>query len=634
MRLIPSTSRIALSSLTLVALSTCSSPQVRTTATGPIDSTETLQAQLGHGWNTWNNPSLLSHVLLPEGLAVSIVMRNKTKGPYWMRDALIQDVTNLKNKISVRPRLRTYDGRYTDLDLEWFGTQARIRSATDGDDIVVLYAPTAKAERTPVLLFETALLWNRPGTLEHQDDGAIKAHLKTRDISIRTTSPSTNHPLPLGTPYFSFDAGTEVAFYTGRQRSLPEIRALLDARQLSVQDESKKYGDLQPAYQAMQAAAAWNVMYEPVKRQVVTPVSRTWNEAWGGIILFDWDTYFTALMMATDDRRLAYANAIAITNETTDRGFIPNVAAAFDVKSNDRSQPPVGAITSKVLYDKFGDRWFLQAVYPNLLRWNRWWHTARNNQGFLSWGSDPHPKPIEPSNKQAAKYESGLDNSPLFEEANYNEKTHLLDLADVGLMSLYIADCKKMAEIATILGNSADAAELTERANRYTEKLQELWDEETGIYRDRDLTTGKWSTHLAPTNFYPLIAGVPTQAQAERMINEHFFNDAEFGGEWIMPSIARNDPAFADNDYWRGRIWAPMNFLVYLGLRNYDLPRARKHMAERSVALILKEWKAHGHVHENYNSQNGEGHDVKNSDSFYSWGGLLGLIGIMEAGLY
>jgi putative isomerase len=42
------------------------------------------------------------------------------------------------------------------------------------------------------------------------------------------------------------------------------------------------------------------------------------------------------------------------------------------------------------------------------------------------------------------------------------------------------------------------------------------------------------------------------------------------GGDWVIPSIARDDPAFKDQNYWRGRIWGPMNYLVYLGLTNYD----------------------------------------------------------------
>ncbi len=42
------------------------------------------------------------------------------------------------------------------------------------------------------------------------------------------------------------------------------------------------------------------------------------------------------------------------------------------------------------------------------------------------------------------------------------------------------------------------------------------------------------------------------------MVREHYFNPAELHGEWVIPSVARNVPDFADQDYWRGRIWGPM----------------------------------------------------------------------------
>jgi hypothetical protein len=127
---------------------------------------------------------------------------------------------------------------------------------------------------------------------------------------------------------------------------------------------------------------------------------------------------------------------------------------------------------------------------------------------------------------------------------------------------------------------------------------------------------------------------VATPEQAERMMKEHFFNPNEFFGDYMIPSIARNDQAFADNTYWRGRIWAPMNFLVYMGLRNYNLPEARKALVEKSTELLLKEWRQNRHVFENYNSVTGVGSDVRNSDAFYSWGGLLGFIPLMEKGYY
>ena len=118
------------------------------------------------------------------------------------------------------------------------------------------------------------------------------------------------------------------------------------------------------------------------------------------------------------------------------------------------------------------------------------------------------------------------------------------------------------------------------------------------------------------------------------MIQNFFMDPDEFYGDYMLPSISRSDPAFNDNSYWRGRIWAPMNFLVYLGLRNYDLPEARKILAERSNQLLMQEWVKNRRIYENYNAGTGEGSDVSSSDAFYTWGGLLGLIKLMEEGYW
>ena len=135
---------------------------------------------------------------------------------------------------------------------------------------------------------------------------------------------------------------------------------------------------------------------------------------------------------------------------------------------------------------------------------------------------------------------------------------------------------------------------------------------------------------LSPTNFYPMLAKAATAEQARTMIEKHLLNPKEFWGEWIIPSIARDDRAFGDQNYWRGRIWGPMNYLVYLGLRNYDDPTVRREFAQKSYELFLKEWREQGHVHENYNATSGTGDDVSNSDRFYHWGALLGYVEYLE----
>jgi neutral trehalase len=218
----------------------------------------------------------------------------------------------------------------------------------------------------------------------------------------------------------------------------------------------------------------------------------------------------------------------------------------------------------------------------------------------------------------------------MYDDAVYDQKTHLLEIADVGLMSLYITDCDALAQIADALGKTGEARELRDRSGRYRASLATLWSEQDGIFLNKDLRTGQFSRRVSPTNFYPLLARAATPAQAQTMIQKHLLNPNEFWGRWVIPAIARDDPAFGDQDYWRGRIWGPMNFLVYLGLRNYDAPDTRRDLAQKSYELFLKEWKEKGHVHENYNAITGSGDDVMSSDRFYHWGALLGYVQYME----
>jgi len=51
----------------------------------------------------------------------------------------------------------------------------------------------------------------------------------------------------------------------------------------------------------------------------------------------------------------------------------------------------------------------------------------------------------------------------------------------------------------------------------------------------------------------------------------------------------------------------PMNYLVYPGLRNYDVPQVRRQLAQKSLKLIQQEWHEKGHLHENYSAITGEG---------------------------
>lgn len=600
----------------------------------PVEYTR-LQHRLAQGWNTWNTHSVLSQVLLPEGLAINITLRTSAlSSELYLPNALIGRLEPGAEQIVPGPH--SYDGSYSELELTWQGDRVRVQSATDHGDLILLVTPLKTSPVAPTVAFEAGMLWNRAGEVRRNGDELV-AHLPHRDVVAWVTgTPHQDADIPALHPYLALDLDHAIGLSTGRQRSLTEIEAIVARRRAANRAALKPWGDQSAVVDAIQTVLAWDTIYDPEHDRVITPVSRLWNIHWGGYVLFDWDTFFAAEMAGINNRDLAYANAIEILNEATDHGFVPNFGRSLGWKSEDRSEPPVGSLVVEHLYQRYHDRWFLAAAFPALLRWNRWWDQHRNCQGYLCWGSDPSDKPWEKADRsvhtlQGARFESGLDNSPMYDDVGFDPKTDQMQLADVGLMSLYVADCDSLARIAAQLGKTAEAAELRQRAERYRSKLKTLWDPATGIFRNRDLRTGAFSPRLSPTNFYPLLARAATEQQAERMVREHLENPQEFGGTWVIPSAPRNDPAFKDQNYWRGRIWGPMNFLVYLGLRNYNLPRAQADLARKSEALFFKEWHEHGHVHENYNAITGSGDDVKNSDRFYHWGALLGLIGWMQA---
>jgi neutral trehalase len=352
--------------------------------------------------------------------------------------------------------------------------------------------------------------------------------------------------------------------------------------------------------------------------------------------MFCWDNFFMAYMSALESRELAYANVFEILNSMTSEGFVPNNSQGDGSHTVDRSQPPVGTLMVKEIYKKYPDKWFIDSVFDDLYRWNNWWMQHRLHQGLLCWGSSPNENKFNDHvyhNRVAGSFESGLDDTPMYVGVDFDTLHNVLLMHDVGLNSLYIADCKALSEIATLLGKKQEALLLSKRANALSKKMETLWNEKTGMYHNRNLTTNTLSDVFTPTLFYPLIAGVPSQSRAERMINGTMMDTTLFWGDWVLPSVSKNDTNFSRQRYWNGAVWAPLNFLVYLGLRNYDLPEARAQLTDKSREMFVKNWNDNYFVGENYCAFDGTvTNPAIKSVPFYSWGALLGMIGIMEEG--
>ena len=602
-----------------------------------------LQRRLQRGWNTWDTNTIAGEVLLPEGLEIRLSLKHNTteNSDRYLPTILIG--RQGKADEQVKPGPHSYDGSYSKFDVVWDGQQLCVESAHVDQDVVMLLTPAALPIGNSVpqtAIFSVGMLWERQGEISKRE-GHIVAALPGRKIPVYLAGrDSQDLYVPTEAPHLSALLSEPVGISTGKPRTMDEIRAAIEAQHRAYMRSIGSDSQQAAVLDAIQTTLGWDTIYEPRRGRVITPVSRIWNLNWGGYVLFDWDTFFAADMAAVGSRDLAYANVLEVLNGATTESFVPNYARAGNWKSSDRSEPPVGSITVLALYRQFHDRWLLEDSFERLLRWNRWWANHRDMDGYLVWGSDGQNQPADLDDTsrgtlQGARYESGLDNAPAYDSAYFNPSTHQMEFADVGLMSLYIADSNALATMADVLGKHSEAIELRERAAKYNKSLSTLWDPQLGIFLNKDLHLGRFSYRLSPTNFYPLLAKAATPEQADAMLQKHLLNPREFWGERVIPSISRDDPAFKDQTYWRGRIWAPMNFLVYEGLLNYNTPVAvetRRQLADRSMQLFMHEWKDKGHVHENYSAVTDDSDTVQDSDRFYHWGALLGLIDYLEHG--
>jgi len=587
-----------------------------------------LQSHLCRGWNTWYNGSMTAHVKLPERVGFNFGLANAEQSEY--RRDFLKYSEKANHPARIVPGLRADDGAYTSATIGMRDFDVRLETATDGEDLLALVTPLDKAEGNLVVI-EPLSPYSGDATIGVANARAFsKRGIRFELGTTGRIVPAEYLPMPAPRLAVRIEKDRPLAFFTGRSRTVDEVRAFVAVRRTAAEARAAAHGEKADAFRAMQTVLAWNNIYDAPNQRLIAPVSRVWNISSGGWVLFDWDTYFAAYMCALFNRDLAFAHAVEITKSVTEEGFVPNFRNALGV-SADRSQPPVGSKIVLEIYRRHPARWFLEETYDELIAWNRWWPEARDYDGFLCWGTHVWKDGRRlPGTQQDAMFESGLDNSPAFDDVPMSPDRPVMMQADVGLMSMYVMDCKALAKIAAELGRDKDAEELLARGKRYAAKLATLWNEDRGIYMNRRLDTGAFNDVLTPCNFYPLLAGVPTKEQAARMVREHYFNPDEFHGTYVMPASARNARGYADNSYWRGRIWAPLNLLVYLGFRDYRLDEARHDLVIRSNDLLMKNWRTTGGIYENYNTETGAGGDVGNSDGFYHWGALLAYLGFLE----
>ena len=391
----------------------------------------------------------------------------------------------------------------------------------------------------------------------------------------------------------------------------------------------------------------WSEVYAPRRRRPYITVSRVWGSFYGTNTGPDflWDSFFNAVLVCQEDERKSFDMIRDITSWQNGQGMF---AQYGEWASNPRpfnspvawghTQYPVGALAVAKIYLRRPNRAFLAEIYPRLLKNHHWWFADRgdgqpwrdgNRNGLLELGAN-YPEEIPYADRQQVAYCESYDDSPQWwHVAKFNEQTGTLEQDTVERNCLYAMDCWILAWLARQLGRAQEAAALEAEHLRMAATINRLlWDPRHQCYFNRH-----WDNHpgdpffpqVSPDIFMSLLGKVATREQAAAL-RKMFHDPTKFAGEWILPTISRDDPMYPKQDYWRGKAWAPVNWLVYQGLKIYEWDREATQLAESSARMFLKPWRERGECHENYMSTTGAG----SGDPHYTWGALMALIAVEQ----
>ena len=394
---------------------------------------------------------------------------------------------------------------------------------------------------------------------------------------------------------------------------------------------SSQTGALAGGLDAIRDVMGWNTVWDAVNARPYTSISRNWNEAkFGGFGVWLDDQLYAALLTGLFDPEVARENLACALASATPQGNLACLVTAADAWV-DRTQIPVAAFVVRLLVLRSGSLAPARLAYDTLARNHAWWWANRDppGRGLCSYGTSDVGEGLYKGTSFGSRNESSMDNAPIHDEAAYDPETRTLASFDVGLNSLLALDAEMLAELATELGFTAEAAAHAARAEATRARIRtELWDEARGIFANR-LWSGAFVRSLGPTSFYPFVAGVPTPEQTERLL-AHLADERTFGGPFPIPGTARDDPAAKDNSYWRGRVWPPLNWFVWQGLRRIGRRAEASDLARRSFALFRAAWDTRRLCPENYNAETGEPLDQPDTEGFYSWGALMPAMAVGE----
>ena len=334
-------------------------------------------------------------------------------------------------------------------------------------------------------------------------------------------------------------------------------------------------------------AYAWWVM----ANNLISPLGNVAYEAMfpskvNYIGLWLWDSAMHSLALRYIDPELARNQIRAMLAYQLPDGMLPDAIHDEGIVSEidhpiraEVTKPPILAWAALKLHEIDPDLEFLKEIYIPLVRWNAWW-TSMNDDDADGLVQYNHP------------YSSGLDDNPLWDYGMPVESPDINTYLCVQMGSL--------AVIAEEIGIDVEGAMWRKRAEAIVRRMiEDFWDEQAGVFQA--LHEDQMIPVLTPFNIFPLWSGQLPDNICERLI-DHLTNPDEFWGEYIIPSVARNDPHYDPDRMWRGPVWVNINYFFIEALEQIGRFELAEDIREKTLKLIMNQ----PSMFEYYNAETGE----------------------------
>jgi glycogen debranching enzyme len=356
---------------------------------------------------------------------------------------------------------------------------------------------------------------------------------------------------------------------------------------------------------------------------------------------WNWDSAFVAMGFATFDVDRAYRELERLVEGQWDDGMIPHIVfhAPSDtyfpgpdvwgtrhrIPTSGITQPPVFGMALRHVHEAALSSGMAdaevrtKALFKAALRSHRWWLDARDPEG-LGLVAILHP------------WESGSDNSPAWDEAlarvptttttairrkdtshvdasmrpreeDYQRFIHLVDVyrdcdwdpkrqwakapfkvADVQMTAILARATADLMHLAEILGAEEHRTELAQMRRRLVDGLARRWRSHLSRFVSLDLISGADIEAATQAGFIPLVALTLDDAQRSAVTAEiERWLDGMVVG---VPSAPAFSPAFEPKRYWRGPVWAVINWLIADGLRLNGAEDLARRIEQTTVRTI------------------------------------------------